>query len=63
MKNYKFFKDEMIIDITYKAIKNILDYLKSFIINSNYGLVIKDCVMMAINNLNELISKSSGTLF
>ena len=26
MKNYKFFKDEMIIDITYKAIKNILDY-------------------------------------
>lgn len=60
IRNNKYCFDELIIEINYKAIKKIQDCLKSFVINNNYALEIRECVMWAINNLSEIISQFSG---
>ena len=63
IRNNKFYDDDQFIEINYRAIKHSLEILKSFVINSNYALEIRECIMWSLNNLYEIISFPCGKKF
>ena len=65
MKNSKYLEDSVIIEKLIEITKKISERvnMNKSVINEEYSLELRDCLIWCINIINETISQSTGKFF